>query len=285
MNALNGQTDLYTALRCFAKATGTTDLATVMDMVDPTTAARLASVDAGILTAILRAGAGLPAIEAAPAIIACLDAAAPSPLFLPEITKTASIALPTRGERPDMPAFSDRAFDTWFAAQNVPYGIGLYGENRTVYATDQASPERLTVHLGIDVFAPAGTPLYAPLSGKVLHLTYNADPLDYGHTLIMEHDVAGVRFFTLYGHLGGSLPGLLRVGQSVEAGQLMAHLGDWTENGGWAAHVHFQVMTTMLAQDQGNFFGVGHQSLWDIWSQICPDPNLILRLPATRFAV
>ena len=45
-----------------------------------------------------------------------------------------------------MPAFSDRAFDAWFAAKAVPYGLGSYGEKRSVYATDQfadaASPER-----------------------------------------------------------------------------------------------------------------------------------------------
>lgn len=286
---LNGQTDLYAALRAHAETTGQTDLSSIMAQVDAATAARLASVDAGLLRAVLRAGSGAEPVAGAGAVRDRLRAVAAAPLFRPEIAASASIALPTRGERPDMPAFSDRAFDDWIIAQGVPYGIGLYGENRSVYATDQfadqASPERRTVHLGIDVFAPAETPLYAPLPGRVLHLTYNADPLDYGHTLILQHDAGSVPFFTLYGHLGGSLPKLLRQGQDVAAGQLIAHLGDWHENGGWAAHVHFQVMTTMLAQDQGNFFGVGHASLWDIWSEICPDPNLVLRLPAARFTV
>ena len=30
-------------------------------------------------------------------------------------------------------------------------------------------------------------------------------------------------------------------------------------------------------------FGVAHESLWDVWQQICPDPNLILRLPDGAF--
>ena len=73
------------------------------------------------------------------------------------------------------------------------YGLGLYGEKRSVYATDQfadaASPERRTRHLGIGVFAAAGTPVYAPIAGVVEFATYNADPLDYGKTLILKHSL------------------------------------------------------------------------------------------------
>ena len=117
------------------------------------------------------------------------------------------------------------------------------------------------------------------------HLTYNADPLDYGHTLILEHDLNGTRVFTLYGHLGGTLPALCQPGQSVKAGDLIAHLGDWPENGGWAPHLHVQIITDLLAQTDGNFFGVGHASLADIWAEISPDANLLMRLPAHSFTV
>jgi hypothetical protein len=75
------------------------------------------------------------------------------------------------------------------------------------------------------------------------------------------------------------------VGDPVQPGQLIAHLGDWHENGGWAAHIHFQIMTDMLDQTGGNFFGVGHAGLWDVWSSICIDPNLILRIAAEKFAL
>jgi murein DD-endopeptidase MepM/ murein hydrolase activator NlpD len=174
-----------------------------------------------------------------------------------------------------MPAFSDRAFDGWFAATGAGYGIGLYGEDRDVYRSaqfaDAASDERRTIHLGLDVFAPAGTSVHAPLDGVVDWVTYNADPLDYGHTLLLRHEVGGTRFATLYGHLAGSLPDLCRPGQAVAAGQVIAHLGDWHENGGWAAHLHLQVVADTLSQ-HGNFFGVGHASLWPVWRQISPDP-------------
>ncbi|MGL6211480.1 MAG: peptidoglycan DD-metalloendopeptidase family protein [Paracoccaceae bacterium] len=286
--ALIGQPDLYTAMRD-AAADGIAPLGDMMEAVaihDPETARRLSLVDAGLLEAVMRAGAGLPAIAGAPALKAWLETAEAHPLFRPDPATSQTTALLTQGQRPDMPAFSDRAFDVWFADQGVPYGLGAYGEQRTVYETDQfadaASPERRTVHLGIDVFAAIGTPVYAPLPGRVLSVTYNADPLDYGHTLILQHDHGPQPFYTLYGHLGGSLPGLLVEGQSVAPGQLIAHLGDWHENGGWAAHLHFQVMSDMLRQS-GNFFGVGHASLLDVWQDILIDANLILRIPAEKF--
>lgn len=284
---LTGQPDLYAKLFA-AAAQGPLDLASVIAACDTQVAARLGSVDQGLLRAILRAGAGQEAVDGAGTVIQYLRTATPAPVFLPEINAGRSLSLPTGGQRPDMPAFSDRAFDSWFTAQNVPYGLGLYGENRTVYASDQfadkASTERRTVHLGVDVFAPAGTPVHAPFGGKVRHLTYNADPLDYGHTLILEHD-GSVPFYSLYGHLGASLLTLLQLGDTVSAGQTIAHLGDWHENGGWAPHLHFQIMASMLEQTEGNFYGVGHASLWDVWSQICPDPNLILRIDPARFAL
>jgi murein DD-endopeptidase MepM/ murein hydrolase activator NlpD len=281
---LKDQPDLYTVL---SRATGPLDLDKILAASDAAVAARLGSVDQELLRAILRAGAGHEAVAGAARLIAFLKSATPAPVFLPDMNAGPSLSLPTGGQRPDMPAFSDPAFDTWFSAQNMPYGLGLYGENRTVYASaqfaDQASDERRTVHLGIDVFARAGTPVYAPYAGKVLYITYNADPLDYGHTLILQHD-GPVPFYTLYGHLGASLPALLAAGDQVVAGQVIAHLGDWPENGGWAPHLHFQIMTTMLEQTEGNFFGGGHASLWPVWSQICPDPNLILRIDPARFA-
>ena len=291
---MRGKDDLYGALRAASAGLDAAAVAGFLPalyeaLADAPEAARLRGVVQGLLAAVIRAGAGLPPVATAAALRDELRRASPAPLFLPEIGLSPRMPLLTGGQMPDMPAYSDRAFDAWFAAKGVAYGLGPYGEKRTVYTSDQfadsASPERRMIHLGVDVFAPAGTPMYAPLPGRVAHVTYNADPLDYGHTLILEHQVGGLRFWTLYGHLAGTLPGLCRVGQEIAQGALIAHLGDWHENGGWAAHVHFQIMTDMLDQRGGNFFGVGQQSLWDIWQDICLDPDLILRLPAGAFAL
>ncbi len=259
---------------------------------------RLDQIDPEFMVALCRTAAGFTATKPAMGLRKFLANSPISALFLPELDRSARIALLTDGTHADMPAFSDKRFDGWFAAQRplqLPgdvafYGFGPYGEKRSVYQTDQfadaASPERRTKHLGIDVFAIAGTPVFAPLAGEVAYVTYNADPLDYGNTLILKHEMPdGTLFWTLYGHLGGSLPGLMRPGQKVAPGQLIAHLGDWHENGGWSPHIHFQVMSSLLTQDKGNFFGVGHESLWDVWSDICIDPNLILRLAPESYSV
>ena len=286
MTPLPDQLDLFAALR--ASGAGPDDLPGLLAISPSAVRERLAHVDQGLLRAVLRAARSGSAVVGAAAVQDWLRRTRVEPLFRPDPAKGGCRVLRADGTDPGMPPFSDRAFDPWFAATGARYGLGPYGEHRSVYATaqfaDAASPERRTVHLGIDVFAPALTPLYAPLPGVVRSVVYNADPLDYGHTLILEHDAGGVPFWTLYGHLAGTLPGLVSIGARVEAGQHIADLGDWHENGGWAAHVHFQIMTDMLEQTGGNFFGVGHAGLWDVWQAICPDPDLILRLPPGTFA-
>ncbi|SIT20680.1 Murein DD-endopeptidase MepM and murein hydrolase activator NlpD, contain LysM domain [Gemmobacter megaterium] len=280
-NPLPDQPDLYAALR--ASGAPAEDLPALLAASSPEVQARLAQVDQALLRAVLRAGQGQEAIAGSSVICAALHKAEIAPILRPAPSHSDTIVLRADGTDPAMPAYSDPAFDAWFGATGARYGLGPYGEKRSVYASaqfaDAASPERRTLHMGIDVFAPAMTPLYAPLPGVVRLVHYNADPLDYGHTLILEHEVGSLPVYTLYGHLAGTLPSLLQPGDTVVAGEPIAHLGHWHENGGWAPHVHFQIMTDMLAQTT-NFFGVAHESLWDVWQSICPDPDLMLRLPA-----
>lgn len=285
--ALRGQDNLYGALRAAARSAPVGVEEVLAALGSAPEGDRLRAVDKGLLACLIRDGAGLPAVPQAAAIIDWLGRAPVAPMFAPDIAASRHMALLTSGQLHEMPAYSDPAFDAWFATQGVDYGLGPYGEKRSVYTAaqfaDAASAERRMIHMGVDVFAPAGTPVHAPLAGRVRSVVYNADPLDYGHTLILDHVTEAGTFHTLYGHLGGSLPTLCQPGAEVAAGQVIAHLGDWPENGGWAPHLHFQIMTDMLDQQGGNFFGVGHESFWDVWQQICPDPNLILRLPAGAF--
>ncbi len=287
---LIGAEDLYKALMAAAKGLDEAAADALLPQVlavlgNAPEATRLRAVDQGPLRAVIRAGAGLHPARHGAAIERWIETCRAAPMFRPGLGEARHMIL--WDGMPEMPAYSDRAFDDWFAGQGVTYGLGPYGEDRAVYRTaqfaDAASPMRRTVHLGVDVFAQTGTAVHAPLPGVVEHVTYNADPLDYGHTLILRHAAGGVPFRTLYGHLGASLPDLCRVGETVAAGQLVAHLGDWHENGGWSAHLHFQVMTDMLAQQGGNFFGVGHAGLWAVWRAICPDPSRLMGLPAGTF--
>ena len=168
-------------------------------------------------------------------------------------------------------------------------GIGRYNEARLIYTAGQFAvssdelQESRTVHLGLDLYLPVDTRVYAPLAGRVHSFNNNRDPLDYGPTIILEHRTDnGERFYTLYGHLSPeSLKGL-KVDMPVSKGQQIARIGDSTANGGWPPHLHFQIITDMLGED-GNFPGAARPGMRDVWLSICPDPNAILKIPSKYF--
>jgi 4-aminobutyrate aminotransferase-like enzyme/Ser/Thr protein kinase RdoA (MazF antagonist) len=175
-------------------------------------------------------------------------------------------------------------------AAGAAVGIGQYNEARQLYTSDifkaeeSGMQEWRTVHLGIDLFMPAGAPVCAPLDGVIHSFRDNAGRLDYGPTIILEHQAneGRIKFFTLYGHLSAdSLKGL-HPGQPVKKGARLARIGDYPINGDWPPHLHFQIMTDLLGKE-GEFPGVALNSRRDVWLSICPDPNLILGIPEEDF--
>jgi 4-aminobutyrate aminotransferase-like enzyme/Ser/Thr protein kinase RdoA (MazF antagonist) len=171
----------------------------------------------------------------------------------------------------------------------VSIGIGRYDEARLLYTSPlfgaDASPleERRTIHLGMDLFAEPGTAIRAPLDGVIHTLANNAAPLDYGPLVILQHDAgdAGV-FFTLYGHLDRESLARLKVGQRIARGEKFARIGTSKENGGWAPHLHFQIILDLLDLD-ANFPGVAYASQRAVWTSLSPDPNLLVGIPKARF--
>ena len=171
----------------------------------------------------------------------------------------------------------------------VNVGIGRYHEARLLYTAGQFKvqtdemPEARTVHLGIDLYMKSNSPVFAPLDGRVHSFNNNTAPLDYGPAVILEHQIEdGERFYTLYGHLSLDSLADLTVGMPVAKGQSFARIGEPPTNGGWPPHLHFQIILDMLGET-GNFPGVARPAEWDIWSQVCPDPNLILGIPQSCF--
>lgn len=165
-------------------------------------------------------------------------------------------------------------------AQNqAKVGYGGYGEHRIFYEqsplfNDGSKPPRC-IHLGLDLWSPAGTPVYAPLDAQVHSFRYNDQILDYGATIILEHIIENANFYTLYGHLSlASLENLYQ-GKSIAKGELFAAFGDRSENGGWVPHLHFQVILDMGGRD-GDFPGVATQAEASYFLNICPDPLLFL---------
>ncbi|MEM7292248.1 MAG: aminotransferase class III-fold pyridoxal phosphate-dependent enzyme [Pseudomonadota bacterium] len=254
---------------------------------------KLTAMNRDVKICIARAAAGFPAVEQHRAVVDWLTANASDcrPLFLPNLHTRPRIVVSfadgaAGSEYADQPQRYCDWLDAQLAAAGADYAIGLYAEDRTCYKGEQfvvsGSARARTVHLGIDIFIAAGTPLYTPLPGVIHSVQFNPDPYDYGGTVIVEHDAGGVPFYSLHGHLSRGTVDLHNVGDPLSAGDLVGYIGQPNENGGWAPHVHFQIMTTLLGL-HGNFDGAAEIDRMDIWQQICPDPNLILQFPPEAF--
>lgn len=167
-------------------------------------------------------------------------------------------------------------------AEGTELAFGRYLEPRICYQAEHfkslgVGPERQrTIHLGVDLFAPAGTVVRAPYPATVVSVRDNDAPLDYGPTVILEHEADGQPFWTLYGHLARPVVESLAAGDTLEAGQLVGHLGTVTENGGWPPHLHFQVYADDF-DAVGNLPGVAFASQHSVWASVSPNPELILR--------
>jgi 4-aminobutyrate aminotransferase-like enzyme/Ser/Thr protein kinase RdoA (MazF antagonist) len=167
-------------------------------------------------------------------------------------------------------------------------GIGRYDEPRLLYTSplfggENPTDERRTVHLGIDLFVPAGSIVYAPLDGTIHTVANNSASLDYGPVVIVRHEMGDSQeFFTLYGHLSRESLTNLSKGQRIEKGHILAKIGTAEENGGWPSHLHFQIIADLFEWNE-NFPGVAAASERQIWKNLCPDPNWLLGIPPDRF--
>jgi 4-aminobutyrate aminotransferase-like enzyme len=196
-----------------------------------------------------------------------------------------SVGSPTLNGRDtdDAEAFTER---TWRAMRDADarVGIGRYDEPRGFYLTqafagrDGEPPERRTIHMGIDVFDEPGADVRAFTRSVVKSVRDNAGRLDYGPTVILEHEGPDGPFWTLYGHLERASVERLEAGQRLEAGEVFARVGPRPENGDWPPHLHFQVITDLLGRE-GDFPGVALPRERRVWTSFSPDPNLILQLP------
>lgn len=163
------------------------------------------------------------------------------------------------------------------------YGIGGYNEHRTVYsrshvfdaAAGEDEPRRL--HLGTDIWGKPLTPVMVPLDGIVHSFGFNNNFGDYGATIILSHNLGGVSFHTLYGHLSLNSIKNIQEGDSLHKGDVFAEFGIPAENGHWPPHLHFQIIDDMQGW-KGDYPGVCKYSEREKWLSNCPDPDLVLQL-------
>ena len=171
--------------------------------------------------------------------------------------------------------------DDVLASAGARYGVGGYGEHRTIYSRSSVfngdgNGEPRRFHLGLDIWGEAGTPVYAALDSVVHSFAFNDHYGDYGATIILQHEWEGFSFYSLYGHL--ALTDLhLKEGQPIKKGEPFAHFGQPAENGQWPPHLHVQLIRS-LDGAKGDYPGVCRYNEKETCLANCPDPDLICRL-------
>lgn len=158
--------------------------------------------------------------------------------------------------------------------QNARLGWGGYLEKRNLYQSsslfqNDSSPRN--IHLGIDIWASAGTQVFAPISGVIHSFAYNNKDLDYGYTLILKHETKALKFHTLYGHLSAEFFFTWQEGKRINKGEQIATIGKKEDNGGWLPHLHFQIIKD-IAEFKGDYPGVCAKADIPFYSNNCPNP-------------
>jgi len=163
--------------------------------------------------------------------------------------------------------------------QNGLVGFGGYNETRAIYQCSKhfnAETER-NIHLGVDLWAEVETPIYTPLDATIHSFKNNTNYGDYGPTIILQHEIKGIVFYTLYGHLSLQSIANLKMGQVFKQGEVIGTLGDTKINGDYPPHVHFQIIKNI--QDyHGDYPGVCSKTDLGFYLENCPNPNLLLKL-------
>jgi murein DD-endopeptidase MepM/ murein hydrolase activator NlpD len=203
------------------------------------------------------------------------------PMFDPPLTASNSISMDLSSSSSEFSGLQEQELDQAILhklqAAGAIAGVGGYLENRSLYRNTelfQGDAERC-IHVGVDVFMPAHTVIYAPLAGAVQSFANRQVSGDYGPVIILRHELDRFEFYTLYGHLSeASLDGL-SVGKPFAAGEPVAQIGPRPVNGNWPPHLHFQLIRDMQGF-HGDYPGVVRSADLEFFKSNCPDPGALL---------
>ena len=163
--------------------------------------------------------------------------------------------------------------------KGLVWSYGGYLENRSVALQNSyLKKTKSWMHLGIDINLPIGTPVRSAFNGIV----YMADS-DYpeeggwGNFVILEHQIAGVKFYSIYGHLSKKC--LVDADQTISSGEIIGLVGNQEENGFWFPHTHFQFISEIEMHRRENPFtldGYGSEKDLSYLKENYPDPLIAL---------
>jgi 4-aminobutyrate aminotransferase-like enzyme/Ser/Thr protein kinase RdoA (MazF antagonist)/murein DD-endopeptidase MepM/ murein hydrolase activator NlpD len=254
---------------------------------------RLRAMDPALATGMLRHACGFEAAPGARGVVRWIDENRkslqpvldqPTAFFAKAIVPFGDPDHPiAKASAARQPEEAERLWDAIAAQEGVTLGIGSWGEERPVYSSDAFksvfAPElRRELHLGLDLFAPAGTNVRTPLDGVVVDLFETDVPLDYGHAVLLKHEPHGHVFYSLWGHLSAQTVKNRKLGERLKAGDIIGQFGKPSENGNWQPHVHIQLVT-YAAPKAADVIGAGEKDYMALWSELFPDPARFIGLP------
>jgi murein DD-endopeptidase MepM/ murein hydrolase activator NlpD len=156
----------------------------------------------------------------------------PAPMGGPHKNKALPPGLPTGGPSGNGGSGSGGTANM-ATALGAAHGLSPYPGARAWQAAPQRKASALFMHEGIDLVAPAGTPVYAAADGIVVGAAPNGR---YGNWVRIDH---GGNLTTVYGHLRAFAPGI-EPGEEVVRGELIGFVGSTGRSTG--AHLHFEVL-------------------------------------------
>jgi murein DD-endopeptidase MepM/ murein hydrolase activator NlpD len=154
-----------------------------------------------------------------------------------EVARPGAVPVDAKAETPAfrLPFVEPPGPDTWFVSQ--AYGTSVWAQRNwpDLYAAGQG------IHFGIDFSTRCGRDVHAIGDGTVLGIDgpYGSAP----HNLAIAHPGG---YISMYGHLRERST-LVRIGQQVKAGDVVAHSGDpYSAACDRAPHLHLEIRTNGL---------------------------------------
>lgn len=154
------------------------------------------------------------------------------------------------------------------------WGVGGYLETRKIMYEAPRYKNQRNIHMGIDIWAPVGEPVYSVMNGEIVYSEFLDDEGNYGGTLILKHVIEGQELYALHGHLSKKSLETFKAGQKCKTGELVGWIGDESENGNWPPHLHYQ----LCIEDPGEADMPGVVAKKDLIEarKKYPDPRILL---------
>ncbi|HEX2187240.1 MAG TPA: M23 family metallopeptidase, partial [Longimicrobiaceae bacterium] len=132
------------------------------------------------------------------------------------------------------------------ALASVPVALPVRGRLTSSYTPRRFHPilKRVRPHWGVDIAAPAGSPVVASADGTVVGVAASAS---YGLVVDVAH--RGGEFITRYAHLSAVL---VREGQPVRRGEPLGRVGSTGLSTG--PHLHYEVFVRGRRRDPALLF-------------------------------